>query len=142
MLAVCSPTRARAACTKDTECSGGLICIRGQCASSVDPGSRRGPGTIDARDRQRGACLQKCEKENSRCLSRVTSVSSCISRERNNCISTCQGQGDSAQACAKDCNSSDRRNLWEPNCTKQGDSGRQNCLVQQESCLRACGKAS
>lgn len=142
LLTLLSPTRGRAACSRDDDCTGGLICVRGQCASPVDPGSQHGPGTLGARDRKRGACLQRCDHDRTKCLSRVMSVSNCISRERKNCTSKCQRQGGSAKECAADCNSSERRNLWEPDCAVQGDAARQSCQVQQESCLRACGRAS
>jgi len=137
------PSRARAAaCKTDGDCgSDALICVRGQCVSPVDPGTNRAPGSLGANERAKGTCVRKCDRANAACLARVRKVGTCVSGLRNRCMTACGSQGKTPRQCSIACDAPDRQSSWGPECAKQGDSAREQCLKQQQACLAPCGAA-
>ena len=137
MVTLLSAPRARAACTKDDECKTGLICVRGQCASSVDPGAMAS-GPLKTGDRLGRACVQKCDHAHAKCVRAVESVAVCLNGLRKNCSDKCQRGGATATACKLQCNAEEQGSGWPQDCAKQGDSGRQICLTNRKQCGATC----
>jgi hypothetical protein len=140
LLAVVSwfaPGRAWA-CTDDSECLQGRLCVRGVCVRPEDPGSSTRPGSIGADERTRTACTKRCDESNRACLARQPTIAACVGQARTNCNEGCKQKGTSAKLCALDCNSSEARWGWERRCVREGDDGRKVCLTGNVDCIKAC----
>jgi hypothetical protein len=139
VLTLFSPARSRAACARDADCSSPLICVRGECVRSVDPGLTGKSAGLRASDRKRAACLHTCDQASTKCQAGVRSVNACIRRLRKSCSDKCARSGSQASSCSKQCRLAETSEAWSENCSKQGETSRQACVSEHERCIASCG---